>query len=47
MVWTDTVQTIIMFGALVIVMFMGTASVGSFKEVWARNSAGARIDFFK
>lgn len=40
-------QTIIMFGALVIVMFMGTTSVGGFNEVWARNLAGGRIDFFK
>ncbi|KAJ8951881.1 hypothetical protein NQ318_019857 [Aromia moschata] len=45
-VWTDTVQTIIMVGALVIVLFMGTASVGGFEEVWERNVKGGRIEFF-
>ncbi|KAJ8917414.1 hypothetical protein NQ315_005460 [Exocentrus adspersus] len=45
-VWTDTVQTIIMFGALIIVLFMGTSSAGGFSEVWSRNLAGGRIDFF-
>ncbi|KAJ8982518.1 hypothetical protein NQ317_018559 [Molorchus minor] len=46
-VWTDTVQTIIMFGALVIVICMGTASIGGFTEVWQRNLKGGRIDFFQ
>ncbi|XP_018569275.1 sodium-coupled monocarboxylate transporter 1-like [Anoplophora glabripennis] len=45
-VWTDTVQTVIMFGALIIIIFMGTASVGGFSELWSRNVAGDRIDFF-
>lgn len=46
-VWTDTVQTLIMFGALLFVIIMGTLSVGGFKEVWSRSEQGGRIDFFK
>lgn len=45
-VWTDTVQTIIMFAALIITVIMGTVSIGGFKEVWQRNLKGDRIEFF-
>ncbi|GJQ70604.1 hypothetical protein Trydic_g22998 [Trypoxylus dichotomus] len=45
-VWTDTVQTVVMVGALVVVMVMGTMNAGGFAEVWKRNKDGGRIDFF-
>lgn len=46
-VWTDTVQTIIMFGAMVVTVVVGTVRVGGVKEVWSRNQQGDRIEFFK
>ncbi|KYB27604.1 Putative sodium-dependent multivitamin transporter-like Protein [Tribolium castaneum] len=45
-VWTDTIQTIMMFAALIGVVALGVASVGGFAEVWRRNEEGDRIDFF-
>ncbi|XP_044268114.1 sodium-coupled monocarboxylate transporter 1-like [Tribolium madens] len=45
-VWTDTIQTIMMFAALIGVLVLGVASVGGFDEVWRRNEEGDRIDFF-
>ncbi|KAL3283616.1 hypothetical protein HHI36_006755 [Cryptolaemus montrouzieri] len=45
-VWTDTIQTVVMFGALICVIAMGTYSVGGFNEVWKRSEQGGRIDFF-
>lgn len=46
-VWTDTVQTIIMFGAMVVTVIVGTVRVGGVQEVWSRNQQGDRIEFFK
>uniref|UniRef100_A0AAR5PFT8 Sodium/solute symporter n=1 Tax=Dendroctonus ponderosae TaxID=77166 RepID=A0AAR5PFT8_DENPD len=46
-VWTDTIQTAVMFGALVITVVVGTARVGGVKEVWKRNFEGGRIEFFE
>ena len=46
-VWTDTVQTVMMFAALIAVVFMGIDSVGGLSEVWRRNEAGDRLEFFK
>ncbi|RZC38851.1 sodium-coupled monocarboxylate transporter 1-like, partial [Asbolus verrucosus] len=45
-VWTDTVQTLVMFGAMIVVMILGTINVGGFGEVWRRSDEGGRIDFF-
>ncbi|CAH0557293.1 unnamed protein product [Brassicogethes aeneus] len=45
-VWTDTIQTIILFGSMIVVIWMGTSSVGGFQEVWSRSMKGGRIDFF-
>lgn len=46
-VWTDTIQTVIMVGALTVVLVMGTINAGGFAEVWKKNKEGGRIDFFK
>ncbi|KAL1514268.1 hypothetical protein ABEB36_003553 [Hypothenemus hampei] len=45
-VWTDTIQTVIMFGALIITVIIGTTRVGGIEEVWRRNLDGGRIEFF-
>ncbi|KAL7298032.1 hypothetical protein TKK_0009039 [Trichogramma kaykai] len=45
-VWTDTIQTIVMFGGVITVAVIGTARVGGVAEVWKRNVATGRIEFF-
>ncbi|KAM0733658.1 Sodium-coupled monocarboxylate transporter 1 [Formica fusca] len=45
-VWTDTIQTAMMFGAAIAVAVLGTARVGSVAEVWKRNYDTGRIEFF-
>lgn len=47
MVWTDTIQTMVMFASLIVVIVMGIFSIGGLSEVWTRNKDGGRIDFFK
>lgn len=46
-VWTDTIQTVMMFGAVIAVAILGTARVGGVAEVWRRNANTGRIEFFK
>ncbi|KAJ8688365.1 hypothetical protein QAD02_024160 [Eretmocerus hayati] len=45
-VWTDAIQTIVMFGGVIAVVVLGTARVGGFVEVWKRNDDTGRIEFF-
>ncbi|XP_011136582.2 sodium-coupled monocarboxylate transporter 1-like [Harpegnathos saltator] len=45
-VWTDTIQTVMMFGAIIVVVVLGTNRVGSVAEVWKRNYDTGRIEFF-
>ncbi|KAK0176391.1 hypothetical protein PV328_000534 [Microctonus aethiopoides] len=45
-VWTDTIQTIVMFGGVIIVAILGTINAGGIDEVWRRNEASGRIEFF-
>ncbi|KAL6433377.1 hypothetical protein ACFW04_006496 [Cataglyphis niger] len=45
-VWTDTIQTAMMFGAAIAVAILGTARVGGVAEVWKRNDDSGRIEFF-
>ncbi|KYQ47116.1 Sodium-coupled monocarboxylate transporter 1 [Trachymyrmex zeteki] len=45
-VWTDTIQTVMMFGAVITVVVLGTARVGGVAEVWKRNVDSGRIEFF-
>ncbi|XP_072937276.1 sodium-coupled monocarboxylate transporter 1-like [Epargyreus clarus] len=44
-VWTDVVQTIVMIGAMVIVIIKGTFIVGGFQEVMKRNWDTGRLEF--
>jgi sodium-coupled monocarboxylate transporter 8/12 len=46
-VWTDAIQTIVMFGGVIAVAVLGTLKVGSVSEVWKRNVDSGRIEFFK
>lgn len=43
-VWTDVVQTIMMFGAICLVMIKGTLNVGGLDVVWNRAVEGDRIE---
>ncbi|XP_057318145.1 sodium-coupled monocarboxylate transporter 1-like [Microplitis mediator] len=45
-VWTDTIQTLVMFCGMIIVCIMGTYQVGGVAEVWERNDESERIEFF-
>lgn len=42
--WTDVVQTIMMFGAIFLVMIKGTMDVGGIDVVWNRAVQGGRIE---
>jgi len=44
--WTDTVQVIIMFCAMLAVIIKGSLDVGGFAEVWRISDEGGRIEFF-
>lgn len=44
-VWTDVIQTVIMFGALLIVIIKGTIIVGGVEEVLDKSWATNRIEF--
>ncbi|XP_076278532.1 sodium-coupled monocarboxylate transporter 2 isoform X2 [Lasioglossum baleicum] len=45
-VWTDAVQTIVMFGGVVLVAVYGTIRVGGIDFVWEKNRETNRIEFF-
>ncbi|CAL7952542.1 unnamed protein product [Xylocopa violacea] len=45
-VWTDAVQTIVMFGGVIAIAVLGTSRVGGFEQVWKRNRDTDRIVFF-
>lgn len=46
-VWTDTLQTILMFGGVIFVMVYGTIKVGGPSVVMERTISGDRLEFFK
>ncbi|XP_059468470.1 sodium-coupled monocarboxylate transporter 1-like [Neocloeon triangulifer] len=45
-VWTDALQTILMFGGAIVVVVVGTIAVGGFEVVWQRSEMSERIEFF-
>ncbi|OXU24946.1 hypothetical protein TSAR_015669 [Trichomalopsis sarcophagae] len=45
-VWTDAIQTIVMFGGVIVVAVLGTARAGGWSEVWRRNLETGRVEFF-
>lgn len=44
MVWADVLQTIVMTGALILVMIKGTADAGGLSVVLKRNYDSGRIE---
>lgn len=46
-VWTDTLQFILMIGAVCCVIFMGLKSTGGVANVWNAADRGGRLVFFK
>jgi Na+/proline symporter len=46
-VWTDTLQQIVMMGSSIVVMILGILAVGGLDVMWQRNIDGDRIEFFK
>ncbi|XP_046666668.1 sodium-coupled monocarboxylate transporter 1-like [Homalodisca vitripennis] len=46
-VWTDTLQTILMLLGVVVVLVMGTIRVGGPGVVWERNDFSGRLEFLK
>lgn len=45
MVWTDTLQFVVMIGSILGVFYQGVNSVGGFGEVWKRADESKRLDF--
>ncbi|XP_071451827.1 sodium-coupled monocarboxylate transporter 1-like [Hetaerina americana] len=45
-VWTDALQTAMMFFSMGAVVVLGTYSVGGFAAMWQRNQDSGRIEFF-
>jgi Na+/proline symporter len=46
-VWTDTLQFILMIGGVVCVTVLGLIATGGFENVWETSDAGGRLIFFK
>jgi Na+(H+)/acetate symporter ActP len=46
-VWTDTLQQIVMMGSSIIVIGLGIIAVGGLDVMWQRSMDGDRIEFFK
>lgn len=42
-VWTDTFQSFIMFGSIILIMVKGTIDAGGLSTVWQRNLDGDRL----
>ncbi|KAF4518176.1 hypothetical protein B566_EDAN007868, partial [Ephemera danica] len=45
-VWADTLQTVLMFAATIVVLAFGTSQLGGWSKVWERNEQGHRLEFF-
>jgi Na+/proline symporter len=46
-VWSDTLQQVIMMASSVVVVVLGILAVGGLDVMWQRNVDGHRIEFFK
>ena len=46
-IWTDTVQMMIMYGSIMLVIFKGMSEEGGFGAVWQRNLQSGRLEFFE
>ncbi|KAF4533540.1 hypothetical protein B566_EDAN001025 [Ephemera danica] len=45
-VWTDALQTVLMFGGMLVVVGVGTLAIGGPDVVWQRSEDSGRIEFF-
>ncbi|XP_059618767.1 sodium-coupled monocarboxylate transporter 1-like [Phlebotomus argentipes] len=43
-VWTDVIQTFLMFGAIILVIIKGTRNIGGFEVLWQRAVESGRIE---
>ena len=43
--WTDSLQTIIIFAGLIVILIEGSKAVGGFSRVWDIANNGGRIIF--
>lgn len=46
-VWTDTLQSLLMFASMVAILILGAEKVGGWEQVWINNQKGQRLEFFK
>ncbi len=46
-VWTDTIQIMLMYGSIITVIVKGVLDVGGLETVWLRNYNSSRIELFK
>jgi solute carrier family 5 (sodium-coupled monocarboxylate transporter), member 8/12 len=46
-VWTDTLQFILMIGGVLAVTILGLNATGGFANVWKTSDEGGRLIFFK
>ncbi|XP_065361495.1 sodium-coupled monocarboxylate transporter 1 isoform X4 [Calliphora vicina] len=44
-VWTDVIQSIIMFTSMIVLMIKGTIDLGGIQVLWQRNLEGGRLNF--
>lgn len=44
-VWTDSIQIMLMYGTLILIIVKGTLNVGGLSVIWNRNVAGGRIHY--
>lgn len=44
-IWTDVIQTVVMYGSLLLIMIKGTYDIGGVSEIWKRNTESSRIEF--
>ena len=46
-VWSDTIQVFLMYGATICVLVKGISDVGGWNVTWQRNTESGRNEFFK
>lgn len=46
-VWSDTLQFLVMAGSVITVCIIGTIEIGSFSDVWNIADRGGRVILFK
>lgn len=46
-VWTDTLQFLVMAGSVIAICIIGTIQIGGFSDVWNIADRGGRVILFK